>query len=126
MNALRALVVAGEDNQRQFLRATLETCGIDCSEAHDGIDALKFASDYGIDLVVTAIHLPRLGGLELLDLTRRGVFGNNSPPVIVCIGPLDNDDFAQSQEIRSCSGVLAASATREQVIDAVFAALGEA
>lgn len=123
MNALQALVVTSDISRRAFFRTALEACGIDCHEAHDGIDALKLASDYGIDLVVTALTMPRLDGLELLELTRRGVFGNNPPPIIICISSPAEHDVVQHRGMRDCSGVLSPSATREQVIEVVFAAL---
>lgn len=84
-NVLRALVVEQSTVLRQLLSAILEANGFDCVEASDGVDALKFASTCGIDLIVTDLEMPRMGGLELLSLASRGVFGEAPPPAIICM-----------------------------------------
>jgi DNA-binding response OmpR family regulator len=81
---LRALIVNPSEDERRYVTAVLNACGFDCVRASDGIVALKYASSYGIDLIVTATGLPVLDADELLSLAQRGAFGKRPPPAIVC------------------------------------------
>lgn len=83
LRCLCALIVGGTCEARAELAALLEMCGFDCVEAADGIEALRFSSDLGIDLVVAAAEMPRLNGEELLSLIERGVFGPKPPPTLL-------------------------------------------
>lgn len=90
LSFLRALVVDSDASARRAMIDKLSPQGFDCVEAHDGVEALHQASEDGIDLVVTALELPRLSGSQLIDLVRRGVFGAIPPPVIVCATQLNH------------------------------------
>jgi DNA-binding NarL/FixJ family response regulator len=71
MRSVRALIVEDVAAMRFYIRAILESCGFECVEATDSLDARKFASEGGIDLIVTNIAKPRRNGLDLLKLTPR-------------------------------------------------------
>lgn len=81
---LRALIVDHDDRSRQKTSVLLRAEGFDSTFAGDGIEALQHASALRIDLVVTAIEMPRMSGYELVDLIGRGAFGSPPPPIIVC------------------------------------------
>lgn len=96
---LRALIVDPDDVHRMLVQRTLNEAGFECVHAHDGIMALQFASELGIDLIVCSLNLPRLSGSELLSLRQRGVFGR-APPAIVFADR--QDDFAAGLAAADC------------------------
>jgi PAS domain S-box-containing protein len=66
------LLVEDEPSVRALARQILETCGYEVIEASDGTDALKrFCNECPkIDLVVTDLVMPGIGGRELSELIR--------------------------------------------------------
>jgi hypothetical protein len=83
LRCLRALIVGVTGEAGAVLARQLEACGFECAEAADGMDALRYSSDVGIDLVVAAREMPRLGCGELLSLIDRGLYGSKPPPVLL-------------------------------------------
>ena len=64
------LLVEDEDSVRALTRAVLTRCGYTVLEAADGEQALELALAHGelpIDLLVTDVVMPRLGGPELVN-----------------------------------------------------------
>jgi two-component system cell cycle sensor histidine kinase/response regulator CckA len=61
------LVVDDKEAVRRFVRAALESAGYTVLEAEDGRKALVLCEEHKgvIDLVVTDVVMPHLGGLEL-------------------------------------------------------------
>jgi two-component system, cell cycle sensor histidine kinase and response regulator CckA len=61
------LVVEDEIAVRVLLRRLLEGAGFEVLEAADGVEALEAAEacPTGIDLLLTDVKMPRMGGLEL-------------------------------------------------------------
>lgn len=116
---MRALVVDDAHGMRHYLSTLLRTRGFDSVEACDGIEALKHTSDAGIDLIVTDIQMPRLNGIELIDLIQRGAFGTPAPPVIVCSGRLDVQDQPISLELSRCAAVIAKPFDADQFFEAL-------
>jgi CheY-like chemotaxis protein len=88
MKLMRALVVGDDQQTRQQIAELLDARGFDSVEAVDGIRALHFASDDGIDLIVSDARLAALDGPQLLDIMIDGAFGAQPPPLIVCAAHL--------------------------------------
>jgi PAS domain S-box-containing protein len=67
------LIVEDEDTVRQLARRALEAVGYRVIEATDGVNALQVAEQYGdsIDLLLTDVVMPRMGGVELADALRQ-------------------------------------------------------
>lgn len=62
------LVVDNREDSIKFLRAyVLEPNGYKMVEASDGADALKIALSQKIDLIISDLVMPKMGGLELLE-----------------------------------------------------------
>lgn len=95
-------------------------------EADDGIAALQQSCEFGIDLVVADIDLPRLGGRELVELVQRGIFGAKPPPVIVYAGSEEYKTFAIHSEIKGGVVVVGKPICAEEFSWAVGAAFHEA
>ena len=81
---LRALIIGGSPDLRGFIRAILEPEGFECIEALNNTDALNFASESGIDLIVADGDTPRPGDHDLLSIMASGAFGVRAPPLILC------------------------------------------
>jgi CheY-like chemotaxis protein len=65
------LLVEDDDGVRALTRHILRDCGYGVLEARDGIDAVRLAGEHGgrIDLLVTDVVMPRLGGREMARRT---------------------------------------------------------
>ncbi len=63
----RVLIVDDEASIRFTLRTILEDVGITVEEAENGQVALQRIQAGGIDLVITDLKMPKMGGLELLQ-----------------------------------------------------------
>ena len=63
------LLVEDEELVRNLSREILETCGYTVIEARDGLEALECCDkgDCKIDLLMTDIVMPRMGGRELAE-----------------------------------------------------------
>ena len=66
MKALRILVVDDEADIREVLRRRLARDGHQVEEAADGVAALEAFERAGFDCVITDLHMPRMGGVELV------------------------------------------------------------
>ena len=66
----RILVAEDRRELRNLLSAALEAAGYMVTTAADGIEALALAADQPIDLVVTDIVMPRMGGKALVRVLR--------------------------------------------------------
>lgn len=62
----RILVVDDETNLRKVLSATLKREGYDVVQAKDGAEAVEIFDRGGIDIVVSDLVMPRLGGFDVL------------------------------------------------------------
>jgi len=66
----RILIVDDEQGVREVLRASLEQAGYAVDEAADGAEALAICEKKPVDLLVTDIVMPKLGGLTLIRSLR--------------------------------------------------------
>ncbi len=66
----RVLVVDDEDRIRGIVRGYLENDGFEVAEARDGDEAVTIAQDWGPDVVVLDVMMPRTDGLEVLRQLR--------------------------------------------------------
>ena len=66
---MQILVVDDEPGVRQVAARILAEAGFDIIEASDGLQALEIVRERAatLDLVVSDIVMPRLGGIELLE-----------------------------------------------------------
>ncbi|MBI3789964.1 MAG: response regulator [Gemmatimonadetes bacterium] len=77
------LVVDDEDALRLSISRFLERRGYRVLVAHDGLEALALLedSDWTVDLLLTDIVMPRMGGIELAERVR----GRPGAPAIICM-----------------------------------------
>ena len=76
----RLLLVEDEANYRAVLRMMLAGLDVELYDAADGREALEWLERNDVELIVTDLNMPHLGGLELLrELRARG----DATPVVV-------------------------------------------
>jgi DNA-binding NtrC family response regulator len=63
----KVLIVDDELNMRVVLQAMLKKKGYQVAQAADGLEALECLEKEQIDVVVTDLKMPKLGGLGLLE-----------------------------------------------------------
>ena len=76
----RILAIDDEPNMRRLLEITLRQAGYQAVPASNGREALEILRQGGIDLAVSDLHMPGMGGLQLLDAMRKD---NIEVPVII-------------------------------------------
>jgi two-component system, cell cycle sensor histidine kinase and response regulator CckA len=64
------LVVEDEAEVRHIVCRVLRDCGYEVLSASDGVQALEFASQATIGLLLTDVVMPRMGGVELAAILR--------------------------------------------------------
>lgn len=66
----RVLVVDDDDDVRTIICAILIEAGYNVYEACDGLEAVDALKKRRYDALLTDYHMPKMDGLELLDLTQ--------------------------------------------------------
>jgi two-component system chemotaxis sensor kinase CheA len=96
--APRVLVVDDQFTVRELQRSILEAAGYRVATAEDGAAALQqLGPDADIDLVVTDLEMPQMGGLELLRRVR-GETTTASLPVVVVTSLAGEEDRRRGLE----------------------------
>ncbi len=80
-DAKRILIVDDEPNVRLVFRTALESNGYRPETAEDGEAALRRLGESPADLILLDLHMPVMGGMEVLRRLRDA--GNDAPVVIV-------------------------------------------
>jgi len=64
---LRIIIVDNELSARETLRDLLESKGYHVRTVGDGVEALRCFEETAFDVAFTELHMPHMGGLELLN-----------------------------------------------------------
>jgi two-component system chemotaxis response regulator CheY len=69
---MASLIMTVDDSasMRQMVKATLQSAGYRVVEATDGQEALDYARDNVVDLVITDVNMPRMDGITLVSELR--------------------------------------------------------
>jgi two-component system chemotaxis response regulator CheY len=67
---------------RQMVRFTLESAGYKVVQAADGVEALDYARQSSVDLVLTDVNMPRMDGITLVR-ELRGLSSYKFTPMLV-------------------------------------------
>jgi CheY-like chemotaxis protein len=107
------LLVEDEPALRKLTAAMLEREGYSVLEAEDGVDALQRLAEHDglIDLVLSDIIMPRMGGPEL---ARRAASRWPGLPFVFISGYID-ESLGQSRSLGAETAFLAKPFTREQL-----------
>jgi len=91
----RVLIVEDQSELRALLRESLSSVGYQVIVAADGVEAVALGVRDEIDLVLSDIVMPRMGGLELVAVLRekrpelRALFVSGDPPELSQLDPRD-------------------------------------
>lgn len=84
------LVVEDDQRTRELLRQVLEREGFKVLLATDGEEALERLAESPIDLVLTDLRMPRMGGQQLLEeIRRRGL-----KPLVIAMTAFDEEGLS--------------------------------
>jgi hypothetical protein len=85
MPLLRAIIVDEDWARRVYVRMLLLAMGIDSLAVRDARSALRYASPFAIDLIISGEPCESVSGGELLivQLIAAGVFGNPPPQIVI-------------------------------------------
>jgi two-component system, chemotaxis family, chemotaxis protein CheY len=62
----KILAVDDSASMRQMVLFTLQGAGYEVVQACDGVEALKWAREATVDLVLTDVHMPNMDGITLV------------------------------------------------------------
>jgi len=65
------LVVDDSPSMREMIRFTLKSAGYEVHAAEDGVEALEFARENSVSLVVTDVNMPNMNGIKLIAELRK-------------------------------------------------------
>src|SRR5512133_694244 len=94
MGGIRVLLVEDDDDNRELMAEVLATSGYEVLSASSGQDGLKALSEHSVDVVVTDIGMPGMGGLEMARAAKAIA---PQVPVVVVTGWAERDDIASAR-----------------------------
>ena len=83
---LKVLIVDDEPVNRLVLARMVEHLGSQCIEASSGAEALELLRQQQIDLVLMDIQMPKMSGIEAVELLRGEAGPNREAPVVAVTG----------------------------------------
>jgi CheY-like chemotaxis protein/HPt (histidine-containing phosphotransfer) domain-containing protein len=89
--ALVGNVLLAEDNDviRQLITVLLEKIGLTVSTVNDGLQLVKKVQTESFDLIISDIHMPRMGGVEAVKLLKQS--GCNVPFIALTANAIKDD-----------------------------------
>lgn len=94
MGGLRVLLVEDDDDNRELMAEVLTSAGCDVLSAASGQEGLKTLSEHSVDVVVTDVGMPGMGGLEMARAAKAIA---PRVPVVVVTGWAERDDIASAR-----------------------------
>jgi CheY-like chemotaxis protein len=94
MGGLRVLLVEDDDDNRELMAEVLASAGCEVLSAPSGQDGLKTLSEHSVDVVVTDVGMPGMGGLEMARAAKAIA---PQVPVVVVTGWAERDDIASAR-----------------------------
>jgi len=87
----RVLVVEDDLPTRELIKQDIESLGVECIEAGDGVTAIQMVRTQNPDLIVLDLALPDLDGFEIVQILRRENF-ETIPLLVYTARDLTNSD----------------------------------
>ncbi len=98
----RILIADDEQNLCRVLMARFAKDGYEATAVHDGAQALRSLSAAHHDLVVLDLHMPVLGGLEILPAIRQ----NHPATAVVVVTAYDNPESVSAAQAAGADAYL--------------------
>jgi CheY-like chemotaxis protein len=116
---ITVLVVDDRPDVRLSLLYMLEASGYDVCEAGDGREAIAVIAKRKVDVVLTDLFMPVMGGLELLGAIRNRPGPHPRVIAMTGSGSIENPVVRSAIEQLGPGGVLQKPFTREHLIKAI-------
>ncbi len=112
---MTVLLVEDDDDNRELMAEVLAVAGYAVHSVASGPEALRALSERSVDVVVTDLDMPGMGGLEM---ARAAKVIAPAVPVVVVTGWAERDDVAQARG-REVDAVLLKPIDPEALTEAV-------
>jgi CheY-like chemotaxis protein len=116
----RVLLVEDDDDNRELMAEVLAASGYDVVAASTGQDGLRTLAERSVDVVVTDVGMPGMGGLEVARAAKAIAPG---VPVVVVTGWAEREDIARARG-REVDAVLIKPVDPDALTDTVAEVLG--
>ncbi len=86
--AYNILIVDDMSVMRQVMKMTVQISGVNLGEVYEagnGIEALKQAREHWVDLIITDLNMPEMGGIELIETLKKDEVLTSIPVIVVSI-----------------------------------------
>jgi len=93
-DGMRVLLVEDDDDNRELMSEVLEAAGYRVTSAASGAEGLRQLAGRPVDVVVTDVGMPGMGGLELARAAKEIA---PHVPVVVVTGYAERDDIASAR-----------------------------
>ncbi len=94
MDALRVLLVEDDEDNRELMAEVLASSGCVVLSAANGQDGLKKLAENSVDVVVTDVGMPGMGGLEMARAAKALA---PRVPVVIVTGWAERDDITNAR-----------------------------
>jgi len=94
MTGLRVLLVEDDDDNRELMTEVLSASGYEVLSAASGQQGLETLAKNTVDVVVTDVGMPGMGGLELARAAKAIA---PKIPVVIVTGWAERDDIARAR-----------------------------
>jgi CheY-like chemotaxis protein len=91
---LRVLLVEDDEDNRELMAEVLETAGYEVLAAAGGAEGLKALSEKAVDVLVTDVGMPGMGGLEVARAAKKIAPG---VPIVIVTGYAEREDIARAR-----------------------------
>lgn len=121
--AHRILIVDDSATTRAFLKRAISLAGVEATlqEAPHGKAALTLLASGGIDLVMTDLHMPEMGGEELVRALRANPATASMPVLVISADP--STDRGEQLRAIGVAGFVRKPFTPESIRDALAGVL---
>jgi CheY-like chemotaxis protein len=96
MAPVRVLLVEDDDDNRELMAEVLAAAGFEVVSAASGKEGLRSLSERSVDVIVTDVGMPGMGGLELASAAKAVA---PSVPVVVVTGWAEREDIASAKDV---------------------------
>jgi CheY-like chemotaxis protein len=93
-SSVRVLLVEDDDDNRELMSEVLVAAGYQVMSAASGAEGLRTLAENSIDVVVTDVGMPGVGGLEVARAAKEIA---PSVPVVVVTGWAEREDIANAR-----------------------------
>lgn len=91
--AYNILIVDDMSIMRQVMKMTVQISGVDLGEVYEagnGIEALEQVREHWVDLIITDLNMPEMGGIELIESLKEDEVLVSIPVIVVSIEGRDS------------------------------------